>query len=380
MRWPQDLYKLVKEIGKAFNTLRTASADATREFESTMENTIQMDEVRKAQRELQELNDVFSFRRSINVDEDADPFLNKKNEGSVDPKTGVVAAAGAVEEKVSETIESAPVRKKKKRRRLKKKVEEPVATPTMEDQTVNNKGIVEDLDVSDAFKSTEEQAAWEAEMAAIQKSRNQRLKESGTADWFTASEEAVAEEVLSQQPQNQGPVLRNYDDDLAASDAQSRFASQLAGTWNEQILANEDKLSPLSKIMERLAILEEEKNAADLRLEEEFRLRGEVEEKFYRQKRELLEEAAADVQASAYIGLDDVGPEKDMKEQTSQKVENVTKESKEDKTESKSTSKMEEKVEIKAEEKKESKLESSTEQKGAKSEEAVKGTKTVNVE
>ena len=58
-------------------------------------------------------------------------------------------------------------------------------------------------------------------------------------------------------------------------------------------------LSPLSKIMERLAILEEEKNAADQRLEEEFRLRGELEEKFYRQKREILEEAAAEIQADA---------------------------------------------------------------------------------
>ena len=44
---------------------------------------------------------------------------------------------------------------------------------------------------------------------------------------------------------------------------QSRFASQLSGDWNQQILANEDKLSPIGEIMERLAILEEEKNAAD---------------------------------------------------------------------------------------------------------------------
>jgi hypothetical protein len=53
--------------------------------------------------------------------------------------------------------------------------------------------------------------------------------------------------------------------------------------------------------MERLAILEEEKNAADARLEEEFLLRTELEEKYYREKRNILEEAAAEVQANAYI-------------------------------------------------------------------------------
>ena len=55
--------------------------------------------------------------------------------------------------------------------------------------------------------------------------------------------------------------------------------------------------------MERLAILEEEKKASDLRLEEEFRMRGEMEEKFYRQKRELLREASAEVQAEAFVGM-----------------------------------------------------------------------------
>merc|ERR1712071_33149 len=76
--------------------------------------------------------------------------------------------------------------------------------------------------------------------------------------------------------------------EMRVADEQTRFTQQLSGNWNEQILSNEDKLSPLSKIMERLAILEEEKNAANLRLEEEFRLRGELEEKFYKQKRNIL--------------------------------------------------------------------------------------------
>jgi hypothetical protein len=46
---------------------------------------------------------------------------------------------------------------------------------------------------------------------------------------------------------------------------------------------------------------EEEKNAADARLEEEFRTRAELEEKYYRNMSQILEEVApADVQASAY--------------------------------------------------------------------------------
>ena len=80
----------------------------------------------------------------------------------------------------------------------------------------------------------------------------------------------------------------------------ARFQAQMSGNWNDQILAKEADLTPVAEIMERLAILEEEKMAADQRLQEEFRLREENEEKFYREKRKLLEEAAAKIQAKAY--------------------------------------------------------------------------------
>jgi hypothetical protein len=52
--------------------------------------------------------------------------------------------------------------------------------------------------------------------------------------------------------------------------------------------------------MERLAILEEERLAANIRLDEEFARRAEIEEKFYREKRMVLEEAAAQISAEAY--------------------------------------------------------------------------------
>lgn len=72
--------------------------------------------------------------------------------------------------------------------------------------------------------------------------------------------------------------------------------------------------------MERLAILEEEKNAATMRIEEEFRLRGELEEKFYKEKRAVLEDAAAMVQADAYIGMESLDTNEDVKEQEKEVV------------------------------------------------------------
>jgi len=320
---PQDLYKLVKEVGKAFNTFRVATTEATKQFEDTMESTIQMDEFKQAQRELSELNDAFSFRRSINTDV-SEPFAEKTLE-NVDPSSGMVVPENSDNETPS--LDDTPKKKKKKkRRRLKKKVpvqEEPEMTtestvPTTPTPIENNSDynmdvnfngnemvpdIPPDLDMmtSDAFQSPEEQAAWEAEMDEIQKTRKERLEESGAADWFTPScdDEPVDEEILSQNELEPTSEM----DPLIASGEKSRFASQLAGDWNEQILANEDKLSPLAKVMERLAILEEENSAANLRLEEEFRLRGDLEEKFYKDKRKILEEAAVEVQTNAYVDM-----------------------------------------------------------------------------
>ena len=312
---PQDLYKLVKEIGKTLNTFREASAEATKQFNDSIESTIEIDELRKTQRELMNLNDAFSFRRSINVDEESDPFENKKVEGFADPRSGVV---GGTAEQAAAGKSPERKKKRKKMRRVKKKK---VEAESEEVSTGTANGNVEDLSMDDAFKTPEEQEEWEAEMTAIQNTRRERLEDSSAADWFTASEETVAEEVLSQQPKSS----------FEASEEQTRFASQLAGDWNEQILANEDKLSPLGKIMERLAILEEEKNAATMRLEEEFRLREDLEEKFYREKRNLLEEAAAEVQADAYANIDaEIGPEEEVGAEKDESKEDPPEEKKEE--------------------------------------------------
>lgn len=55
-------------------------------------------------------------------------------------------------------------------------------------------------------------------------------------------------------------------------------------------------------VMQRLAILEEEKNAADKRLEEEYEKRMNNEDKYYLEKRRVLEEAITDIQEGVYGG------------------------------------------------------------------------------
>ena len=292
-----------------------------------MENQLELQELRKAQ---SELNNAFNFRRSINVDAESEISLE---ETAVDAAVATATATATVD---------AP-KKKKKRRRVKKKA--PVEEPMM------GTGEIPDLDMSTAFEdefkkgmgvdSTSAPTApieeTEAEMKArIRKERMERLEaaqarseareaeEAQAAaaaandgyDWATASESDIASEVLAQQ---QSP------DEAAA--AQSRFQAQMSGQWNDQVMANEESLSPLAIVMQKIAVLEEEKIAANMRLDEEFARRMELEEKFYEEKRALLEQAAAGISAEAYSNFN-------FEEETSEekkeepKAEEETKEAK----------------------------------------------------
>merc|ERR1711862_630463 len=114
---------------------------------------------------------------------------------------------------------------------------------------------------------------------------------SSSIDWFEDPQES------QQKPQ---PEWSN-NNILQQNQETSRFQQQLSPEWNNRIVENTDKLSPLSSIMERLAILEEERTATEKRLEEEFRVRTEMEEKFYAAKRKLLEEAALQVQSNVFM-------------------------------------------------------------------------------
>ena len=69
-------------------------------------------------------------------------------------------------------------------------------------------------------------------------------------------------------------------------------------------MVNKDKLSPLARVMDwLLAILEKERDAANARLDEEFRRRTEMEEEFYREKLKVLEEAAGEISSQVYGDL-----------------------------------------------------------------------------
>lgn len=254
---------MTKEIGKFVQNFRSLGTEASKTLTDSMESQLELEEIRKAQREL---NDAFSFRRSINVD----------GESEFSDVTPEQAAA-------AEPIKDLNKKSKKKIRvRKKKKPKQEPAEQNVEE--VNNN--IPDLDMASSFDSTDATENLRAD-------RMERLSSGQPEEpprWFD-------NEDLSSMSNDD--VSSNLS--TTSSEAESnRFSQQLSGDWNESILANEDKLSPLAQVMEKIALLEEERQATESRLEEEFRLRSEMEEKYYKQKRAILEEAAAEIQTDAY--------------------------------------------------------------------------------
>jgi Sec-independent protein translocase protein TatA len=294
---PSDLYKLVKEIGKFIQNFRTLGAEATKSFESTMENQLEMTELRKAQAEL---NEAFSFRRSINTDSDAEAFGGTSftdNASSASEGSGAIAATAVVGPAAGATTvegeDGAVVKKKRRLVRRKKKVV--VEKPTEEEREIEKE--YPDLDILES--DFPESRTVISEEERLRTERLERLGGSTTTsepDWFKASDEDVASKILDQ-PAPANPALERYETD--------RFKSQLsAEQWNAQIMANEDELAPLSMVMKRLAILEEEKQSADRLLEEEYQKRMDNEDKYYLEKRRVLEEAITDIQEGVYASKD----------------------------------------------------------------------------
>jgi Sec-independent protein translocase protein TatA len=296
---PSELYKLVKEIGKFVQNFRSLSSEASKQFESTMENQLELTELRKAQTEL---NNAFSFRRSINTDEAIEAF--SENELFTEKAAAAAAATAAATATEGET-EGVKKKKRLVRRKKKKVVEEEPVDEELSDLGRDFAMEYPDLDMLD--EPSEDVKNKISEEDKLRAERLERLsggsssaaeESSDTPDWFTASEEEIASEVLNTTPRN--PALEAYE--------KNRFQSQLsAEDWNAQIMANEDKLSPLAMVMQRLAILEEEKNAADRRLEEEFERRMDNEDKYYLEKRRVLEEAIEDIQRNAFSDMNGGG-------------------------------------------------------------------------
>jgi Sec-independent protein translocase protein TatA len=282
---PSDLYKLTKEIGKFVQNFRTFTTEATTTLEANMENQLQLEEIRKAQRELTE---AFSFRRSINVDEDTDPF-------EVNAQSPRPAAEEEIAEVAGMTGTLEPPKKKRVRRVKKNKVKaspfDIEKNPFDVSESTNLANNVPDLDLDNNLLDAADKA-----MESMQAARDTLAEEQKVV----AAKEAAAQTRKERMERLQRAQESHPANGEVSIAEQSRFQQQLSGDWNSQILTNDDKLDPLAGIMKRLAVLEEEKIAADKRLQEEFRLREENEERFYREKRQLLEDAAAEVQASAY--------------------------------------------------------------------------------
>lgn len=296
---PSDLYKLVKEIGKFIQNFQTFATEATATLENNMESQLQLEEIRKAQREL---NDAFSFRRSINVEADSDPFAVNAQSPRQDDIMSQPAGETEYDLSTGATAGAAVAPKKKKMRRVKRK-KKPVAEPdeavegatdnvafgvdTPSEELAND--IPSELGIDEDLMEAENRA-----MEAIMNGSSEedlKLEEQETSNLASQIREQRMERLESAQ-----------SNDAVTSAEQSRFQQQLSGDWNGQILANNEKLEPLAEVMNLLAVLEEEKLAADKRLQEEFKAREENEEKFYLEKRKVLEEAAANVQAQAYAG------------------------------------------------------------------------------
>lgn len=255
---PSDLYKIVKEVGKFIQNVRTFSTDLTTTFESSMESQLQLQEIRKAQ---QELTDAFSFRRSININEEAEAFSNEPVETAAPAATAAAATSASPSQ----------IGTRKIRRRVKKRVAPVETVPDLEMPTTK-----------------EEPSISASEAAEIEKEF-----EKYTSD--------VADEYISPKATATAEKDKDWYSEPDATST-SRFQQQLSGNWNEQILANEDKLSPIATVMNKIALLEKEKKAAMMRLEEEFAQRKALEDQYYQEQRALLEEASFQIQDELILG------------------------------------------------------------------------------
>ena len=280
-----------------------------------MESQLQMKEMQNAAREL---NDAFSFRRSINYDEDFTTV--DKDASTVDDDV----SSSNVSEKLNTETEVASATSTRKKRRKKKKITPPPPSQSeefpedleMPIASTGNEWYNSDLAMPDDLPTTSDEiSSRESRIARLQQSApNSEVNEFELPQFSDAAEKAAADAAIAkydlQREQKSldataenGLDMSKYDA-AEEADAQARFAAQLSQNWNQSIMDNSEKLEPLAKVMERLAILEEERAAAEKRLEEEFRLRTDLEERFYKEKRQLLEEAAAEIQADAYENVD----------------------------------------------------------------------------
>ena len=301
---PSDLYKLVKQIGAFVQNIQTLGSDLSTTFENNMESTLQLEEIRKAQREL---NDAFSFRRTINVDADSDAFsVQAGSAQKAEAERLAAVAATSATMTVGSNFTSTQQPSKKIRRRIRKKEEEPIVPdiPSMSEYNMQSSNSILN-NVPDLEMPTRDS---DEEAAIIEEEFNQYVLNPMTSsfdDWDNwDSMNRTGGETDSQTVTNTD-ATRNVTTAAIVDPAtklaeQTRFQQQLSGNWNSQILNAGDSLEPIALVMNKIALLEQEKKAALKRLDEEYAQRTAIEEKFYKEQRQLLEETARDVQSTAF--------------------------------------------------------------------------------
>ena len=272
---PTELYKATKEVGKFVNNFRAVGTEATAAFTDNMESQLQLDEIRKAKNDLER---AFDFRRSINYDDDDLDEDGMRGSGSA---SGSGSGSGSddkaekvsqkVSEKVSEGVEGAATavtKKKRVVRRVKKKrveeKEEEEAEAEAEKEGEGEMNMEENLTPSTTSGSVPD------------------LDLDEDTDYFTKIAEDLDTSTSSPDP-NPNPT-----------DETSRFQSQMSDGWNNNILDNEKQLDPLAKIMEQMALLDEERVQNLQLLEEEFAAKNMLNEQILDRKKELLDQAVRD--------------------------------------------------------------------------------------
>jgi Sec-independent protein translocase protein TatA len=316
---PSDLYKIVKEVGKFIQNIRTLGSDFSTTIENNMESTLQLEELRKAQREL---NEAFSFRRSINVDTDGEAFSTRADtyrssggddsNDAADDDTNSVAEESVGTKRATTTTTNTekedrdvgPPRKIRRRVR-KKTIEETtypdLGMPMLSDNDQEN----DEAFINQEFENVVGTNDWGKASSSSTSSSSMAASTSNNYGWFGGGYTPPATVAVLDPGKNVNSIA------TVEQQQPSRFQQQLSGQWNNQILADTSNTTQdqhqqpaaLVTVMNKIALLEQEKLAAVRRLEEEFRKRTELEQQYYQEQRTLLEEAAQQIQERAF-GLD----------------------------------------------------------------------------
>ncbi|GMI25482.1 hypothetical protein TeGR_g5613 [Tetraparma gracilis] len=255
---PTELFKLSKELGKVVSSVRAAGDGVTRQWTEDMEGQVALEDIRKAKRDL---DDAFSFRRTINWDEEqaeADEERAREEELAGGGKEEGKAAGGGVAAAAGPKAQGGKPRKI--RRRVRKQAEpepEPEEPPPFDEPTAEGEEPIGDTypDLPGTYPdlSADDSASPAADSAAAD-------------DKFASQLDMDAYNAAIMERGAPAPPPPPAHSPLPAGD-------------------------PMSVLSEQLSLLAEEKEASLKRFEEAMEEKRRVEDRYFEGKRRLLEEA-----------------------------------------------------------------------------------------